>query len=69
MHLDCNQCTERDRACGDCVVTLLMSLPQPDLGLDLGEQRALAAMAEAGLVPRLRLQVAVEVGTDIDEAV
>jgi len=54
--LDCDTCAVRGPACGDCVVTLLIG-PPPEIRLDSAEQRALAALAEGGLVPPLRLVV------------
>lgn len=54
MLIDCDGCAARDLACDDCVVTALLG--PPDLGrLDEPEQRALAVLAESGLVPPLRL--------------
>lgn len=55
MKIDCTTCVQRDVACSDCVVTLLMALPAPGRGLARSEEAALAVMAESGLVPRLRL--------------
>lgn len=55
MKIDCTTCVQRDLACSDCVVTLLMALPASDQGLQRAEEQALAVMAESGLVPRLRL--------------
>ncbi len=54
MHIDCGDCAVRDLACADCVVTVLLG----DDGVrevDDGERRALDALADGGLVPRLRL--------------
>lgn len=55
MKLDCSTCELKDIACGDCVVTLLLSFPAPDSQIDEAEEQALAVLAEAGLVPQLRL--------------
>lgn len=52
MVIDCDDCVVRGDACGDCVVAVLLGAP-PELGSD--EQRALGVLAEAGLVPPLRL--------------
>ena len=52
MIIDCVGCDVRGDACGDCVVAVLLGAP-PDLQAD--EQRALGVLAEAGLVPPLRL--------------
>jgi hypothetical protein len=54
--LDCDTCTVRGLACGDCVVSLLIG-PPPEVELDAAEQRALVVLAEGGLVPPLRLVV------------
>lgn len=53
MIIDCEGCVMRDLACGDCVVTHLLG-PPGDLGS--AEQVALAALADGGLVPPLRMQ-------------
>jgi len=61
MLIDCDSCTERPRACGECVVSVLLGMPGervPDSGpeLDADERGALEVLAGAGLVPPLRLQ-------------
>jgi hypothetical protein len=63
--IDCDTCSVRGRACGDCVVTVLLTElpvrtshePEPDgwLALDPAEARALDALAAGGLLPPLRL--------------
>ena len=67
MIIDCDSCQVRGTACGDCVIGVLMGLPAaadeepgvppgaPIVQLDAPEQRALAVLADQGLVPRLRL--------------
>jgi hypothetical protein len=55
--IDCDSCTARDLACDDCVVSVMLG-PVAGLELDDTEHRALEALAEGGLVPRLRLTVA-----------
>lgn len=52
MIIDCDGCGVRGDACGDCVVAVLLGAP-PDLLAD--EQRAIGVLADAGLVPPLRL--------------
>ena len=52
MIIDCDGCGVRGHACGDCVVAVLLGAP-PDLQAD--EQRAIGVLADAGLVPPLRL--------------
>ena len=71
MVIDCDRCEVRGDACGDCVVGVLLGVPgvpqraapdAPDalsgaaaVHLDAPERRALAVLADQGLVPRLRL--------------
>ncbi|HEU4360190.1 MAG TPA: hypothetical protein VFR27_01610 [Mycobacterium sp.] len=50
--IDCDDCAVRGPACRDCVVSVLLGAP-PELRED--ERAALDVLAEAGLVPRLRL--------------
>ena len=55
MHIDCDRCEMRGLACSDCVVSVLLGPIHSELG---GEERqALGVLAEAGLVPPLRLVV------------
>jgi len=66
MLIDCDSCTERPRACGECVVSVLLGMPGergpgervpgPGPELDADERGALEVLAGAGLVPPLRLQ-------------
>jgi hypothetical protein len=51
MTIDCNQCQVRGIACGNCVVPLIEGDPS-DLGP--AEIRALAVLANAGMIPPLR---------------
>jgi hypothetical protein len=53
--IDCEGCTAKGLACGDCVVTVLLGAPPEGVQLDETERRALAALADGGLVPPLRL--------------
>lgn len=67
MIIDCDSCQVRGAACGDCVIGVLMGAPAaadgvpevppgaPIVQLDAPEQRALAVLADQGLIPRLRL--------------
>ncbi len=50
--IDCDTCAVRGPACRECVVSVLVGAP-PELRQD--ERAALDVLAEAGLVPRLRL--------------
>ena len=52
MIIDCETCVVRGDACGDCVVAVFLGSP-PALGGE--EQRAIAVLADSGLVPPLRL--------------
>jgi len=54
LHVDCNSCRARGPACEDCVITVLLGAPG-DVNLDSDERAALAALADSGLVPPLRL--------------
>jgi hypothetical protein len=71
MIIDCDGCAVRGAACGDCVIGVLLGAPAPVdhavdsppevpsgapiVQLDAPERRALAVLADQGLVPRLRL--------------
>jgi hypothetical protein len=52
MIIDCDDCAVRGAACKDCVVSVLLGVPET---LHDEEKAALEALAEAGLAPRLRL--------------
>jgi len=62
MNIDCEQCTAAPRACGDCVVSVLLGLPE---SFDSGGSsfaviadehvEAMAVLAQGGLIPPLRL--------------
>ena len=53
--VDCDDCRVRGPACSDCVVAVLLG-PPPE-AFDAPERRALAVLADSGLVPPLRLVV------------
>lgn len=55
MLIDCDDCALRDLACADCVVTVLLGGPPGVVDVDDTEVRAIEALADGGLVPRLRL--------------
>jgi hypothetical protein len=58
MLIDCDTCIAPEHACRDCVVTVLLELrpAAPErLELDDAEEAAIGSLAEAGLVPPLRL--------------
>ncbi|HEX7740025.1 MAG TPA: hypothetical protein VF426_10305 [Marmoricola sp.] len=54
VHIDCDTCLVRGLACHDCVVSVLLG-PPPELEIDADEERALAVLADSGLVPPLRM--------------
>ncbi len=57
MIVDCGHCRNRGAGCADCVVSVLR--PPGAAGfLGEAEVRALTVLAEAGLVPPLRLKLA-----------
>ena len=51
--IDCDTCTVRGDACGDCVVSVMLGGP-PDV-VAAEERRALGVLAGAGLVPPLQM--------------
>ena len=52
VHIDCDDCAVRGHGCHDCVISVLLGVPETLLE---DEQRALEVLADAGLAPRLRL--------------
>jgi hypothetical protein len=50
--IDCDECAVRGPGCRDCVVSVLLGVPDTLLE---DERAALNVLAEAGLAPRLRL--------------
>ena len=54
MLIDCDDCAMRDVLCGDCVMTVLLGSPGV-YEVDPAEQLALQALADGGLLPRLRM--------------
>jgi hypothetical protein len=58
--IDCDRCSMRGIGCGDCVVTVLLGGPPFGVELDETERRAIDVLAEAGLVPPLRMVEAIE---------
>lgn len=53
--IDCDRCEMRNVACSDCVVNVLLGGDVSEL--DGYEQEAIGVLADAGLVPPLRLTV------------
>lgn len=66
VHIDCDSCAVRGAACQDCVVTVLLG-PPPELAFDDDDQRALATLADSGLVPPLRMVLPLS-GPDVASA-
>ena len=56
MLIECDRCVMRDIACADCVVTVLLSTPEQDDGLGEAERRALKVLADARMIPPLRMR-------------
>lgn len=50
--IDCDACAVRGPGCRDCVVSVLLGVPETLLQ---DERAALEVLAEVGLAPRLRL--------------
>ncbi|WP_406815230.1 hypothetical protein [Mycobacterium sp. M23085] len=50
--IDCDDCAVRGPGCRDCVVSVILGVPDTLLH---DERAALEVLAEAGLAPRLRL--------------
>ncbi|WKG01307.1 hypothetical protein [Mycolicibacterium sp. HK-90] len=50
--IDCDDCAVRGPGCQDCVVSVLLGVPETLLD---DERRALEVLADVGLAPRLRL--------------
>lgn len=50
--IDCDDCAVRGPGCRDCVVSVLLGVPQTLLA---DERAALQVLADAGMAPRLRL--------------
>jgi hypothetical protein len=52
--IDCDKCAIRGIGCSDCVVSVLLNAPGT-VELTDPELKAIGALADAGLVPKLRL--------------
>jgi hypothetical protein len=68
MLIDCDSCVVKGAACGGCVVSVMLGAPPAGVEVDEAERRALAVLADAGMVPHLRLVTAdsldLEVGAE-----
>lgn len=58
--IDCDVCSMRGLGCGDCMVTVLLGGPPYGVALDDAERRAIDALADAGLIPPLRMVQSVD---------
>ncbi len=56
MRIDCDECAQQHTStCDDCVVTFLLGREADDaVVIDVGEERKLRLLQDAGLVPELR---------------
>jgi hypothetical protein len=52
MLIDCDHCAVRGPGCRDCVVSVILGVPET---LSQDERAALEVLADVGLAPRLRL--------------
>lgn len=55
MIIDCDKCAIRGVGCSDCVISVLLDAPGGNIELTDPELKAIGALADAGLVPKLRL--------------
>jgi len=55
MLIDCENCAVRGLACGGCVVSVMLGAPPDGVEIDEAERAALRVLADAGVVPHLRL--------------
>jgi hypothetical protein len=55
MIIDCDTCSMREIACGDCVVTILIG-PPPNSNLEAEEARVIDLLASRGMIPPLRYE-------------
>lgn len=63
MIIDCDKCAIRGVGCSDCVVSVLLNAPGT-VELTDPELKAINALGDAGLVPKLRL---VPIGSEADQ--
>jgi hypothetical protein len=66
MLIDCDHCEVRGLACSDCVVSVFLDAPEHPAELGGAERRAIGVLAEAGLVPPLRLVVSPDDAPGLD---
>jgi hypothetical protein len=66
MLIDCDRCVVRGLACSDCVVSVFLGAPERVAELGGAERRAIDVLAEAGLVPPLRLVINTDDAPELD---
>ena len=54
LHVDCETCSVRGIACGECMMSVLIQ-PVDDPAFDEADVVALATLVDGGLLPPLRL--------------
>ncbi len=54
LHVDCDGCAARGPGCADCVISVLLG-PPGEMEFEDQEVAAMEVLADAGLVPPLRL--------------
>ncbi|MDQ2847952.1 MAG: hypothetical protein M3Y77_16730 [Actinomycetota bacterium] len=57
VHVDCETCSVRGKACSGCVITMLLGAPPQGVEWDDTERVALEVLADSGLVRPFRLSV------------
>jgi hypothetical protein len=65
MLIDCDSCVVKGAACGGCVVSVMLGAPPAGVEVDEAERRALEVLADAGVVPHLRLVTADSLDMDV----
>jgi hypothetical protein len=60
MLIDCDSCVVKGWACGGCMVNVMIGAPPTGVEVDEEERRALGVLADAGLLPQLRLVTVAE---------
>lgn len=50
--INCDSCTAKPVACGDCVMSVLLGQPT-ELELNTDEQSAISVLADFGMIPRV----------------
>jgi hypothetical protein len=69
MLIDCDSCVVKGAACGGCVVSAMLGAPPDGVEVDEAERRALEVLADAGVVPHLRLVTSESLDMDVSSGV